>query len=93
MLFLIIIDLVLNILLYNNDIVQSSKLWKSILFADDTNFFFSPRSIKELQIVINEELDKLTNWFRLNKLSLNANKTKFILFGVKSKRCNNLKVV
>jgi len=77
-------------ILYINDIVQCLKLLKFILFADDTSIFFSSRSIKELQIVINEELDKLRNWFRLNKLLLNANKTKFILFGVKSKLCNYL---
>jgi len=53
-------------------------------------FFLSSRSTKELQTVINKELDKLMNWFRINKLSLNANKIKLILFGVKRKLCNNV---
>jgi len=77
-------------ILYINDIVQCSKLLKFIFIADDTNLFFSSRSIKQLRTVINEELDKLKNWFQINKLSLNANKTKFILFGGKHMLCNNL---
>jgi len=47
------------VILYINDIVQGSKLLKFIVFADYASFFSSLRSIKELQIVINEELDKL----------------------------------
>ena len=32
---------------------------------------------------MNNELIKLDEWFRVNKLSLNLNKTKFMLFGKK----------
>jgi len=63
MLFLIIIDLVLNILLYNNDIVQSSKLWKSILFADDTNFFFHQGQLKNYRLLLTRNLINLRTGF------------------------------
>ena len=76
-------------ILYINDIVLCSKLLKFILFADDTNLFFSSKSIKDLQNIINTELDKLSNWFRIIKLSINVSKTKFILFGRRSKFCCN----
>ena len=54
-----------------------------ILFADDTNIFCSGKDIKTLCKSISRELDKLNIWFAVNKLSLNVNKTNFILFGNK----------
>ena len=45
------------------------------MFADDTNLFYSHKDLKILFQVINEELVKTNNWFKANKLSLNADKT------------------
>ena len=39
---------------------------------------------------INQELDKLSQWFCANKLSLNINKSNFILFGNRTQRCHDL---
>ena len=41
-----------------------------ILFADDTNIFVSGPNINELCLSMNTELSKLSQWFKLNKLSL-----------------------
>lgn len=81
-------------ILYINDIVRCSDLLKFIMFADDTNIFYSNSSIDDLEITINSELSKVCQWFRCNKLSLNANKTKYILFGKKGKsaQCFNLTI-
>ena len=52
----------------------------TIMFADDTNFFLGHSNIKELFSLMNTELEKFNIWFKANKLSLNATKTKFTLF-------------
>ena len=52
----------------------------TIMFADDTNFFLSNSNIKEMFNSMNVELSKFNYWFKANKLSLNADKTKFTLF-------------
>ena len=67
-------------IIYINDICNVSNILKMILFADDTNAFCSGRDIVELVEVVNNELDKLNSWFRLNKLSLNVSKTNYVVF-------------
>ncbi len=61
-----------------------STLLKPILFADDTNLFYSGKDIDELCRVVSMELDKLCIWFQVNKLSLNTSKTNFMVFTNKS---------
>jgi hypothetical protein len=70
-------------ILYINDISACSDILNFILFADDTNLFYSNKDIRELVMIVNNELLKLSEWLRANKLSLNANKTSFIMFGNK----------
>ena len=70
-------------ILYINDIVNCSDSLLFILFADDTNLFFSCNDIWQLNDIVNVELTKVSNWFRANKLSSNVKKTNFILFGNK----------
>ena len=50
------------------------------LFADDTNLFFSSKSIPSLQSEANKSLSNLFSWFSANKLTINADKTCFTLF-------------
>ena len=50
------------------------------MFADDTNLFYSNKNINSLFEVVNKELVNINSWFHVNKLSLNAKKTKFVLF-------------
>ena len=57
-----------------------------IIFADDTNILFSHRDPEQLEKVINTELKKISNCFKLNKLSLNIDKTNFMIF--KNKHSN-----
>ena len=72
-------------LLYINDLPNSSKILKLILFADDTNVFCSHSSLLELKNIINLELKNLVEWFRINKLSLNAAKSCYIIFSALNK--------
>ena len=70
----------LFLLVYINDIVNVSTLVDFLMFADDSNLFISSRSLESLSIIANTVLAKLAKWFGLNKLSLNVNKTNYILF-------------
>ena len=72
-------------ILYVNDMNNCSDILKFILFADDTNLFYSCNNLIGFQKTIDGELDKLNNWFQANKLSLNIKKTTFMLFGRKWK--------
>ena len=65
------------------------------MFADYTNLFFKHANINELFVNGNNELQKISKWFKLNKLSLNIKKTNFILFSNKDKIINteNLNVL
>ena len=67
-------------ILYINDICNVSPVLKFILFADDTNIFCSGSDIVKLSIIVSNELDKLNEWFAVNKLSLNLSKNNFMIF-------------
>ena len=77
-------------LLYVNDIHRSSKILSFILFADDTNIFNSHSDISTLTNTTNEELKKVAEWLRANKLSLYLKKTQFIIFKAKNKKTEQL---
>ena len=62
-------------ILYINDICNVSTIFKFILFADDTNMFYSNSDIADLVQLTNIELEKLRVWFAVNRLSLNISKT------------------
>ena len=62
-------------ILYINDMCNVSMLMKSIVFADDTNFFYSGDNLSQVCETVSTELDKLHSWFHVNKRSLNISKT------------------
>ena len=66
--------------LYINNLPQASILLDPIVFADDTNLFHSGKDIHSLFNAVNNELSNISHWFNSNRLSLNADKTKFTLF-------------
>ena len=70
----------LLLLIYINDIYNSSKLFKFYLFADDTNLLYADKNLKSLETVINRELLGVCDWLTANKLSLNFRKTNFVIF-------------
>ena len=70
-------------LIFINDIYKSSNYFKFILFADDSTLSsILPNSSTPNEIVstINNELNKINNWLISNKLCLNDEKTKYMLF-------------
>ena len=75
-------------LIYINDICNVSNVLSYTLFADDTTVFYSHHDIQSLEQTMNQELPKLTLWFRSNALSLNVQKTNFMHFKGR-KSCHN----
>ena len=69
-------------ILYINDLANISNEIFPILFADDSNLFFSGKNLTETINLVNAELIKVYQWLNLNKLSLNIEKTNFIIFSL-----------
>ena len=67
-------------ILYMNDIFYVSSTAKLVLYADDTNIFFTSRDLIADCNIINTELIKINQWFEINQLSLNCKKTNYMLF-------------
>ena len=75
-------------IIYMNDIHTVSDNLNFILYADDTTLS-SPMcsftrgcdgNIDIVSTLINSELNKIADWLAVNKLSLNVQKTKFMIF-------------
>ena len=58
----------------------------TLLFADDTAVIDSDADLPTLINRVNEEVQKIANWFRTNKMSVNVSKTKYILFRPKGQK-------
>ena len=50
-------------------------------FADDTTVFYSHEDMSVLRHTVNREIKEVSNWFKANKLSLNAKKTNLMYLG------------
>ena len=67
-------------LLYINDFHQCFDLFDSHLFADDANLIYRHKSLSVLEFDINNELNNIDTCLRANKLSLNIEKSNFVIF-------------
>ena len=66
--------------LYINDIKSISKKLFTLLFADDTSAFIEGDNLHELLNILNEELNSLYDWLCMNRLTINVNKTHYMVF-------------
>ena len=78
-------------LLYINDISNSSGHGKFKLFADDTNIFIVSNSLPEIFQTANNVLNDVFQWTNANKLSINFDKTNYMLFKLNSKNSQYIK--
>lgn len=76
-------------LLYINDIGNIPFTPDIILYADDTNVFFSGENLHILQLQASKWLNNLSEWLIVNKLELNTKKTKYIIFRCRNKSIRN----
>lgn len=75
-------------LIYINDLHRSSNILKFILFADDTTILYSNKSLDKSFDTLNKEINKVNEWMKVNKLSLNIAKTNYIIFRKKINQTN-----
>ena len=76
-------------IIYVNDITASSNIFKFIMYADDTTLFTTINCFENNEHpnqYINNELSKISEWLIVNKLSLNASKTKCMVFNMPQKK-------
>ena len=74
----------LHSIIYINDIHLSSIKGNFITFADD-NVLYTGTKLNDLTSIKNEVLNKIHNRLSANKLFLNINKTKYLIFRTQSK--------
>jgi len=83
-------------IIYINDLKHATNLFHPVIYADDTtlsatlNDFGS--STEEIEQNINCELELVEDWLKLNKLSLNVDKTKAMIFHPKQKKVQHLTI-
>ena len=65
-----------------NDLIKSSNLFNYLMYADDTTLYFNLENIDSVNMNenINVHLEKNNVWLKLNKLTVNVSKTKFMIF-------------
>ena len=75
--------------LYVNDLPSTKKLTPT-LFADDTVLSISGSNSTELQSIVNTELERVNEWLRFNKLSLNYSKTSYMIISRNNNQLTDL---
>ena len=68
-------------LIYINDLPNCLSTASPRMFADDTNVSLASSTLHELENVLNQELQNLNIWLKVNKLSLNIAKTEYMIIG------------
>ena len=70
-------------ILYINDLYTFLTDCTVSLYADDTALYTSAKTQIEIKLTLQIELTVVCEWLKANKLTLNAKKTKYVIFGTK----------
>ena len=77
-----------------NDFQNSSRVLDFHLFTDDLNLCYENKSLAALEQIASEELAHIHEWLCANKLSLNIEKSNFVVFHPPQKKLNfSIKIV
>ena len=68
--------------LYVNDMHRCSNKLTFIHFADDTTVFMSGSDLERLCEEVNQELQKVDEWMRANRLSLNVEIFFYVIYSL-----------
>ena len=84
----------LFVIIFTNDIFYASELLFNVLYADDTSIFLSHKDLQTLvQSMDNEMKHIISQWLKANKLTLNSEKTYYMVFHQgRRKGYNNIKL-
>ena len=63
-----------------NDLPMATKSTESMLFANDTSIFYSRTDLETETNIVNNELADVHLYMKANKLSVNIDKTNFVIF-------------
>ena len=67
-------------LIYINDLNRAITYSYIRHFADDTSILYRDKSLRKINQRINHDLKNIVEWLRANRIALNTNKTKIVLF-------------
>ena len=73
--------------IFINDLPDNTG-FESFLFADDTNFLLSDKNLTNLEIRANHEFNRAQKYLEANQLSLNLEKTQYMIFKSKKTTSN-----
>ena len=68
--------------IFINDLVNLSNKIQFLMYADNTMIYFNLDEFpsKNREIVVNNEMEKVNTWLKLNKLAINVNKLNVCFF-------------
>jgi len=77
-------------ILYINDIIEVCPVGCNIkMFADDTLIYVSGESNADLEVKLNTAFNVIESWMNMNKLKMNARKTKYMIRSIRKELRGN----
>ena len=75
-------------LLYINDLLNCLSYTSANMFVDDTNITTKGLNVEEIQMRLNYDLQHIHQWLLENKLTLNKDKTEYMIIGLRQRLSN-----
>ena len=72
-------------IMYINDLPKHVSNVQISMYADDTAIFYTSKDVNDIVDKINDDMKNVDNWLSRNKLSLNIQKTNFMIIGTPQK--------
>ena len=79
-------------LIYINDLHKACTMGNLRIFADDTTLFFKCNNKDDITTKGTQIMTQLNEWFKANKLTLNSDKSNFVIFRSRQNKITNLPV-
>ena len=79
-------------LIFVNDLHLHLLDCECIQFADDVTLIFAHLNLRYLRFCVEQELCRIRDWFHANKLTLNIEKSSYLLFVANRVTCANFKL-
>ena len=64
--------------IFTNDLSKQLENSCSILFADDTTLYKTHRNLNYLKWCLEDDMTRLSDWFKANKLTINLEKKQYV---------------